>query len=81
MNGSPWKAEGTPSNSITLPNSGLSFEAGTPVALFSFRVGPSLRNHFTVTADGQRFLVDTLAEVGGTEHFNVLLNGPATFKH
>jgi dipeptidyl aminopeptidase/acylaminoacyl peptidase len=65
---------------VRVKTEGPSFEAGTPVALFSFRAGPSLRNHFTVTADGQRFLVDTPAEVGDTEQFNVLLNWPATFK-
>jgi len=67
---------------VSVKTEGSSFEAGTPVALFSFRSGPSPRNHFTVTGDGQRFLVDTPAEVGGTtEQFNVLLNWPAAFKH
>jgi Tol biopolymer transport system component len=66
---------------VSVKTEGSSFEAGTPVALFSLRSGLSARNHFTVSADGRRLLVDTPAEAGSTEQFNVLLNWPATFKH
>jgi hypothetical protein len=45
--------------------SGGAPEAGTPVPLFTPRVG-SLRDialrHYLVSSDGQRFLVDTLVE-------------------
>lgn len=65
---------------VPVKTDGPSFEAGTPVPLFDIRLGPSLRNHFTVTADGQRFLVAMAPDEKSFDHFNVILNFTAGLK-
>ena len=59
---------------------GTSFESGTPVALFDISPGVSLRNHFTVTADGQRFLFAWPHESKDAGQIHVILNWPALLK-
>jgi Tol biopolymer transport system component len=59
---------------------GTRFDSGTPAPLFTARLGLSRRNHFTVSADGQRFL---FASPAGADHIgdvDVLLNWPAPLK-
>jgi serine/threonine protein kinase len=61
------------------------FEAGAPVALFQVRVHVSLdldlsfRNLYDVSADGQRFLINTLVE-RPPDPITVMLNWPAALK-
>jgi len=65
---------------VPVKTGGPSFEAGTPVKLFEIRRGPSQRNHFTVSADGQRFLVSMAPDEKDFDHFNVILNFTAGLK-
>jgi Tol biopolymer transport system component len=65
---------------VPVKTDGPRFEAGTPVELFDIRPGPSQRNHFTVSADGQRFLVSMALDEKGFDHFNVILNFTAGLK-
>jgi Tol biopolymer transport system component len=58
---------------------GTLFESGTPVQLFTAPLGISLRNHFTATADGQRFLFASPKDTGNAE-VHVLLNWPSLLK-
>ncbi len=64
---------------------GASFEAGAPVALFPTRVPRADltgdRNHFAVTPDGQRFLVNNLLEEGNTQPITLVLNWASALKH
>ncbi|HKO60355.1 MAG TPA: protein kinase [Pyrinomonadaceae bacterium] len=61
-----------------------SLEPGAPGPLFSTRVqSGSLtgdRNHFMVTADGQRFLVNNLLDGGNRNPITFVLNWAANFK-
>ena len=41
-----------------------SFEAGAPVALFDAHMAPSIDFNYDVTADGKRFLIDTIDATG-----------------
>jgi hypothetical protein len=59
---------------------GTSFESGAPVKLFEVRRGVSLRNHFTVTADGQRFLFAWPQDSNDAGQVYILLNWPALLK-
>jgi eukaryotic-like serine/threonine-protein kinase len=59
---------------------GASFESGAPVKLFEVRRGVSLRNHFTVTADGQRFLFAWPQDSNDAGQVYILLNWPALLK-
>jgi hypothetical protein len=55
--------------------SGVSFEAGAPLAFFEFRSGsvvPSVPD--TVTADGQRVLLNTLVDESGGAPLTVEIN-------
>lgn len=54
---------------------GASFEAGPPVALFDFRPGGNLlAAYYSVTADGQKFLLSTIVETEATAPLTVVLN-------
>ncbi|PYQ10648.1 MAG: hypothetical protein DMH00_10485 [Acidobacteria bacterium] len=57
---------------------GPTFEAAVPVPLFGVRVPAvsigSFRNHFVVSPDGQRFLVNTIAEGASSSPITVVLN-------
>jgi Tol biopolymer transport system component len=59
---------------------GTLFESGTPVELFAARLGVSLRNHFTVSADGQGLLFASPRGTANAGEFQVLLNWPALLK-
>ena len=65
------------------------FEPGAPRSLFSARSGalPASfavfngdRKTYTVTPDGQRFLVNVLAREQNTQAMSVMLNWPSTLR-
>ena len=56
------------------------WQSGTPVQLFTARRGVSLRNHFTASADGQRFLFTSPRDAGNSGEVHVILNWPAPLK-
>ena len=64
--------------------SGDSLEPGAPVALFATRITSSSltgdRNHFVVTTDGQRFLVNNLLDEGNKSPITFVLNWAANLK-
>ena len=55
---------------------GNSFEAGAPKTLFETRVLvlTTFRNHYAVTADGQRFLINTDREEASVTPISVVVN-------
>jgi eukaryotic-like serine/threonine-protein kinase len=55
---------------------GATFESGVPHALFEFRSGNAVYFHapYTVTADGQRFLLNTLVDESGGAPLTVVIN-------
>jgi eukaryotic-like serine/threonine-protein kinase len=65
---------------VSVRSDGTSFDSGTPVQLFTARLGISFRNHFTVSADGQRFLFASPKDSGNAGGFNVLLNWQGVLK-
>lgn len=58
---------------------GKDFDAGVPRPLFDLRVSGlvDVRSHYAVTADGQRFLVNTVDEVAASSAITVVLNWTA----
>lgn len=83
-----WRADGkelyflTGSTLMAAPvkTTATSFEAGTPVKLFDARLGFSLRNHYAVSADGQRFLFDSPPDSTGGEEILVMTNWQQSLK-
>ena len=67
---------------VEVKGDGSTFEAGIPNALFEVRVPsfPGARNHYVVTADGQRFLVTSLLEETVSQPIKVVLNWTADLK-
>jgi hypothetical protein len=63
---------------IQLHSDGQTLEAGTPIPLFRTRVGGAVqgtnRQQYAVSANGQRFLMNTLATEPSTAPITVLLN-------
>jgi eukaryotic-like serine/threonine-protein kinase len=60
---------------------GASFEAGPAVALFDFRPGGNLLTaYYSVTADGQKFLLSTIVETEATAPLTVVINWTANLK-
>ena len=61
---------------------GSTFEAGVPKALFGAGVLTltDFRNHYAVTADGQRFLINTTIEGADTTPITVVVNWTAGLK-
>lgn len=61
---------------------GSQFEAGVPKPLFGVRVLTltDFRNHYAVTADGQRFLINPTIEVADTTPITVVVNWTAGLK-
>jgi hypothetical protein len=60
---------------------GASFEAGAPVALFEFRAaGGVLTPFYSVTGDGQRFLLSTIVETAEAAPLTVVVNWAAELK-
>ena len=66
---------------IQVAANGQPVNSGTPVPLFSTRVGrvlvPGPNSGFVVSADGQRFLLNTVVQEGGTVPLRVILNWKA----
>ncbi len=62
---------------------GATFEAGVPKTLFSTRVLTltEFRNHYAVTADGQRFLINSMIEEISATPISVVVNWTADLKH
>ncbi len=62
--------------------SGKGFEAGVPKSLLEVRVGgvAALRNHYTVSADGRRFLINAAPEDAPSSPITVVLNWTAALK-
>ena len=57
------------------------FEAGIPKALFDLRINsPNGFSDYDVTADGQRFLVNTLVEQNARSPVTVVMNWTADLK-
>ena len=61
---------------------GNTFEAGAPKALFETRVLvlTAFRNHYAVTGDGQRFLINTDREEAGVTPISVVVNWTAELR-
>ncbi len=63
---------------IRFASTGQSVEAGVPVPLFATRVGGAVqatfRQQYMVSADGQRFLMNTVTGEGGVSPIGVVLN-------
>ncbi len=63
---------------------GASLQPGAPVALFATRITTNSltgdRNHFMVTTDGQRFLVNNVLDEGNKEPITFVLNWAANLK-
>jgi hypothetical protein len=62
---------------------GATFQSGLPRALFQTRVTglSDVRNHYAVSKDGQRFLVNTLVEESASTPITVVLNWTAELRH
>ncbi|MGH9579764.1 MAG: TolB family protein, partial [Terriglobales bacterium] len=61
--------------------SGTSLEVGRPVALFEFRAGSNLITpYYSVTKDGQRFLLSTIVETEAAAPLTVVVNWMAGVK-
>jgi len=67
---------------IQLDRHGQTVEAGAPVPLFVTRVGGALqgnnRQQYMVSPDGQRFLMNNVAEEANTSPITVILNWKPT---
>ena len=64
---------------VKLSPDGQSLETGTPAALFSVRIagGPVtafIKQQYTVSSDGQRFLVNLAADEGAASPITLILN-------
>ena len=61
---------------------GATFEASVPKPLFSTRVISltEFRNQYVVTADGQRFLINSTLEETSSTPINVVVNWTADLK-
>jgi hypothetical protein len=61
---------------------GAAFEAGVPQALFGTRVLTltEFRNHYAVSADGQRFLINSVIEETDATPINVVVNWAGDLK-
>jgi hypothetical protein len=62
---------------------GVTFEASVPKPLFGTRVLSltEFRNHYVVTADGQRFLINSTLDETSATPINVVVNWTADLKH
>ena len=66
---------------VTVEPDSLSFRASTPKELFQMHVGSDFgRNQYAVTADGQRFLVNTLVGETASPQITVMVNWAAGLK-
>ena len=68
---------------VPVTTDGATFSAGTPHALFDVDVpeaNPAYPTHYAVTADGQRFLVNTVVDQPTRPALTVILNWTAGLK-
>lgn len=67
--------------SVTI-NDGPNFEPGVPKVLFQTQIASTMesRNHYVVTSDGQRFLINTQLKEIATAPINVVVNWSASLK-
>jgi len=63
-------------------NSGADFKPAAPKTLFQTRVDrePFSRYHYAVSADGQRFLLNSPVEDAASSPINVVINWTADLK-
>ena len=66
--------------SVPVKGSGAQFEAGTPSPLFQVDHARSAGTIFDVTADGQRFIINTTVPSKVPPHLKVIVNWPALLK-
>jgi hypothetical protein len=60
---------------------GAGFEIGAPLVLFEFRAsGNLIAPYYSVTRDGQRFLLSTIVETGPNAPLTIVLNWAAEMK-
>jgi len=59
-----------------------SFQAGVPKPLFDTRVltFTDFRNHYVVTSDGQRFLINSITQERSTTPIDIVKNWTALLK-
>jgi Tol biopolymer transport system component len=66
---------------IQLSSDGKTIDPGAPVSLFSTRIGGALQSinkqQYAVSNDGQRFLMNTVAEESNTSPIKIILNWKA----
>jgi len=60
--------------SVKIQASAPGLKPGKPVKLFEAPVGPTRRNRFVASADGQRFLIDINFEQVSSAPIEVVLN-------
>ena len=68
---------------VPIASTGSTFESGAPQALFETHTpsaSPGYRINYDVTADGQRFLVNTALSAGASTSVTVVLNWTALLK-
>jgi len=65
---------------VPVKSDGTTFESFAPEMLFKIRPGGSLRNHFTPSADGQRFLFAWPNQADETAQIYVILDWPMLLK-
>ena len=68
---------------VAVDTAASSFAYGTPKALFAARISKGddrPGEQYVVSSDGQRFLVNTMAEEGAYNHIGVVLNWTASLK-
>jgi Protein kinase domain/WD40-like Beta Propeller Repeat len=87
--GPRWRRDGTeifylaPDNKLVaaaVGGKGRSFEVGTVTTLFQTHVISQIRTQYAVTADGQRFLVNTISQQATSSPITVVVNWTAGLK-
>jgi Tol biopolymer transport system component len=69
-------AAGNVLTAVPIPNGDLT-KVGIPAPLFQTRLIRAARNHYAVTADGRRFLIDYAAEQTASTSMTIILNWAA----
>jgi hypothetical protein len=66
---------------VSVKLDGTNFESGSPLKLMEVPRGPSLRNTYDVTPDGQRFLIEEPQAADQLEPPIVLVNWPSLVRN
>ena len=68
---------------VDIKTASSTFEVGAPKALFQTRLPgyPGPKNDYDVSADGQRFLINNLAEEATSTPISVVINCTSDLKH